>query len=322
MLMIGNMSIDLSLKNIWNSWFEFKKGKKYNLKMHDFQYNLEKNLYKLFFDLKTGNYKHGEYDKFTVCDNKKREISVCPIRDRIIHRLLYDYLCKIYDKTFIYDAWSCRKGKGLFGATKRTQKFLEENPQAYIWKVDIRKFFDSVDHAKLKAILRLKIKDRETLSLLDLVIGSFGKNNDKGIPIGNLTSQIFANIYLNELDRFIKHKIKPKSYLRYGDDFILIENNLEKLNCFQEQVTNFINGELYLTVNCRNNFIVKAKRGLKFLGAIIDSKQITLNRRNKKRIFKKLNLSNLSSYYGIIRHYGGGELQKRFNYTVLNLLIT
>jgi retron-type reverse transcriptase len=122
---MGNESIDLSLKNIWKSWFEFRKGKRSDLKMHDFQYHLEKNLYELFQDLNNGHYRHGGYRKFIVCDNKRREISVASVRDRVVHRLIYDYLEKIYDKTFIYDDWSCRKGKGLLGAIERVQGFLK-----------------------------------------------------------------------------------------------------------------------------------------------------------------------------------------------------
>jgi retron-type reverse transcriptase len=117
-------SIDLSLKNIWKCWFAFRAGKRATLEMHDFQYHLEKNLYKLFLDLNNGRYRHGGYKKFIVCDNKRREISVASVRDRVVHRLIYDYLEKIYDKTFIYDAWSCRKEKGLLGAIERTQEFL------------------------------------------------------------------------------------------------------------------------------------------------------------------------------------------------------
>ena len=121
---MGSDSINLSLKNIWRSWFEFKKGKNYTSELHDFQYNLEKELYGLFQDLQNGFYRHGGYRKFVVSDNKRREISVASIRDRVVHRLIYDYLEKVYDKTFIYDAWSCRKEKGLLGAIERAQNFL------------------------------------------------------------------------------------------------------------------------------------------------------------------------------------------------------
>ena len=125
--MIGSESIDLSLKNIWVSWFGFRKGKKASDELHRFKYYLEKNLFQLFQDLNNSSYKHGNYRKFIVCDNKRREISVASIRDRVVHRLVYDYLEKTYDRTFIYDAWSCRKGKGLLGAIERTACFLKRS---------------------------------------------------------------------------------------------------------------------------------------------------------------------------------------------------
>ncbi|KKQ71490.1 MAG: RNA-directed DNA polymerase [Candidatus Peregrinibacteria bacterium GW2011_GWC2_39_14] len=122
---MGNVSIDLSLKNIWQSWFDFRKGKRATKELHIFQYYLEKNLFELFQNLNNGLYRHGKYEKFIVCDNKRREISVAEIRDRVVHRLIYNYLEEIYDKTFIYDAWSCRKGKGLLGAIERISGFLK-----------------------------------------------------------------------------------------------------------------------------------------------------------------------------------------------------
>lgn len=122
---MGNVSIDLSLKNIWRSWFEFRKGKRATYELDTFQYYLEKNLFELFENLNDGTYRHGGYRMFTVCDNKKREISVASIRDRVVHRLIYDFLEKIYDKTFIFDAWSCRKEKGLLGAIERANGFLK-----------------------------------------------------------------------------------------------------------------------------------------------------------------------------------------------------
>ena len=125
--MIGSESIDLSLKNIWGSWRQFRKGKKATDELHEFQYYLEKNLFELCEDLNCAKYRHGNYRKFIVNDNKRREISVAHIRDRVVHRLIYDYLENIYDKTFIYDAWSCRKGKGLLGAIERTACFLKSS---------------------------------------------------------------------------------------------------------------------------------------------------------------------------------------------------
>ena len=141
--------------------------------LHVFQFNLEKNLSDLQCDLENGNYRHGSYRKFTVCDNKRREISVSGIRDRIVHRILYDYLAPIFDKTFICDAWSCRKGKGLLGAIERAQEFLKKNPRAYVWRADIRKFFDSVDQSILIKLIQRKVSDPKMLWLIREVVSSF-----------------------------------------------------------------------------------------------------------------------------------------------------
>ena len=172
-MIMGNESIDISLGNIWRSWFRFRKGKRATAEMHDFQYRLEKNLFALYGDLNDGNYRHGGYKKFVVCDNKRREISVAAVRDRVVHRLVYDYLNMIYNKTFIYDAWSCRIGKGLLGTIERAQEFLRKYPCAFIWKGDIRKFFDSVDQNTLLEILALRIKDTKTYILLKEIVDSF-----------------------------------------------------------------------------------------------------------------------------------------------------
>jgi len=142
---MGSSCIDLSLSNIWQSYFKFKKGKKLSQELEEFNYYLEENLRSLHRDLNDGNYKHSGYRKFVVTDNKRREISVASIRDRVVHRLVYEFLCSIYNETFIFDAWSCRKNKGLIGAIERTQNFVNRKPNSFIWRSDIRKFFDSVD---------------------------------------------------------------------------------------------------------------------------------------------------------------------------------
>ena len=140
--------------------------------LHDFQFYLEKNLVDLQRDLENSAYHHGGYRKFTVCDNKKREISCSCIRDRVVHRLIYDYLVPIFDKTFIYDAWSCRKGKGLLACIERAQEFMKKNPRAFIWRADVRKFFDSVDQSVLIRLIERKISDQKAIWLIREVISS------------------------------------------------------------------------------------------------------------------------------------------------------
>ena len=169
---MGSVSIDLSLANIWKNCYRFKQGKRKTKELEHFQYFLEENLRQLHFDLNNGTYQHGGYRKFIVHDNKRREILVTNVRDRIVHRLLYEYLVGIYDKTFIYDVWSCRKNKGLVGAIERAQEFLKRYSKCYVWRLDIKKFFDNVDHEVLIKILSLRIIEPRVLYLLKKVIES------------------------------------------------------------------------------------------------------------------------------------------------------
>lgn len=316
--MIGKESIDLGLKNIYQSWFRYRKGKNPSQDFDHFQYNLEKELNSLYFDLNGGTYKHGDYQKFKVTDNKTREISVASMRDRVFHRLFYDYLVNIFDKTFIFDAWSCRKGKGLMGAIYRAQVFIKNYANGFVWRADIRKFFDNVDHDILFQLLKRKIREEKALFLLKEIIDSFGIKEGVGMPIGNLTSQIFSNIYLNELDRFIKHEMGRKAYLRYGDDFIIFNGNKNELLQIKKLTTDFIESKLKLILHSKNNLIVEAKHGLKFLGVILYPNGRSLSKRNQARVKNRLNLRNSGSYWGVVSQHGTAEKVKSFQWDLLN----
>ena len=328
---MGNSSINLSLANIWQSWYKFRRDKKSSKELEYFTYYLEQNLHQLWSDLNNENYKHDRYKKFIVTDNKHREISVASVKDRIVHRLLYEYLTEIYDKTFIYDVWSCRKNKGLLGVIERTQKFLSKYPNGFIWRADIKKFFDNVDHEILIRIFTLRISVDIANWLLKEIIGNYQapeaireKENkmrcQKGIPIGNLTSQIFANIYLNELDRFVKHTIKPKAYLRYGDDFIIISENLGQLKQIRKKTIKFLREKLWLEINTKNDIIVKAGCGLKFLGVEIFPKGRRLSKRNWNRARERLKLKNIPSYSGMVKQHSKEKRIKEFNWRILEKL--
>lgn len=321
-MIIGSTSIDLSLSNIWKSWYKFSRGKRSSLSLNKFKYFLEKNLYQLHIELENGNYNHGNYYSFKVFDNKPRRVSVAGIRDRVVHRLVYEYLVDIYDKRFIFDVYSNRKEKGLLKAIARVQKFLRGYSKCYIWRADIKKFFDNVDHEILLNLLFLKIFNTKARSLLKKIVKSYSAVNakNKGIPIGNLTSQVFANIYLNELDRFIKHNINPLAYLRYGDDFILIEGNPDRLALKRKNVINFLKTELLLETNSKNDKIIKAKNGLKFLGLEIFPRGRRLNQRNQKRIHDRLNYKNISSYKGLIKNHGNKKKINYFNWLAIERL--
>lgn len=315
----------MSLGNIWNCWFLFRRGKKASHDIDAFEYTLETNLSGLQADIADGSYRHGGYWIFTVTENKRREIAVASVRDRVVHRLLYEYLVPIYDKTFIFDVWSCRKGKGLVGAIERTQDIFSRYPEAFVWRADIKKFFDSVDHDVLKRILSLRITDPAALRLLRQVIDSYGiadcedgfDARRNGIPIGNLTSQIFANIYLNEADRFVKHELCPAAYLRYGDDFFIIAGSWAEARAFRSRIIAFLRSELRLEINPKHDILIPVRRGLRFLGVEIFPGGRRLNMRNRVRIGRKLSLKNVSSYRGLLRRHESVKRIRRFDWVFL-----
>lgn len=138
-----------------------------------FAYDVDRHLWRLHEELNSGTYRHGGYTTYVVTDNKRREISVASIRDRVVHRLLYEYLVNVYDRIFLFDAWSCRRGKGLVGAIERAQRHISRYPHGWIWRADVKKFFDMVDHATLLGLLCRRITDPWALSLLNEIIYSY-----------------------------------------------------------------------------------------------------------------------------------------------------
>jgi len=309
--------MDLSLENIWRTWSSFSKGKRRSQNLFAFKINLEEELLLLQKELSENRYTHGKYRKFIVNENKKREISVAEIKDRIVHRLVYDYLVEKYDHSFDFDVWSCRSGKGLQGAINRLQSFAGKHRNGYFWRADINKYFDSVGLKILFNLLNKKITTKNDLNILAKIIFN-EKEQLTGIPIGNLTSQIFANIYLNEFDRFIRHQIKPNAYLRYGDDFILFAYDKNKLIQFAHQSEIFLKQELNLNLHPTNNIIKSVKSGIKMLGVVIFPDGRKLKPRNIKHIKSRLSNTNASSYHGLIKQ-NHSKLYPQFIHALGNL---
>ena len=339
--MTGNVSIDIGLENIWRCWLLFRKGKKKTIELEKFQYHLVRELLNLHEDLDSGKYAHGQYQTFMVHDPKRREISVAPIRDRIIHRIIYEHLEANFDQTFSYDIWSCRMGKGLHGAIERVQTLRQKYPNAWIFRADVHKFFDHVHHGTLKKLLRRKILDKKTLQLLDVIIDSHSTSNKTnqpssvlpsksyhaavteqnrteqnrteqnrtGIPIGNLTSQIFANIYLNELDRFVQHTLKPLAYVRYGDDFLIFTSSKEECEKVRACSEAFLAEQLFLTLHCKRNLILPPKVSLRFLGVEFFVEGRRLMKNNRKKVVEKLNNINAGSYSGLVMKNDSGFMK-------------
>lgn len=255
---------------------------------------------RLSLELGSGVYQHGSYQSVILYEKKRRDLAVATVRDRVVHRLLYDYLVAIYDKTFDPDVWSCRKGRGLYACLQRTQQLLQKYPGGYVWRADVTKFYDNIDHATLQSLTQQKIGNhKNAVDLTSKVINSYSQSEagrPQGIPIGNLTSQVFSNIYLNELDRFIRHQIKPLAYVRYGDDFAVFCPTRRSAHDIRQLIIGFLSDSLRLTINPKNDAVVASKDGLKFLGHDINRGLVVVDKHTTKSVLSKLDWRNAASY--------------------------
>lgn len=271
------------------------RGKKKKPDVAGFYFDLEKEIIKLREELISGDYAPAKYGVFKVYEPKERKICACSFRDRIVHHAICNLIEPIFEKIFICDNYACRKDKGTHKAVKRAQYFARKN--IYFLKLDISKFFDSADQIILKHLLLRKFKDKRLLNLLNNIIdqGVPGNPEGKGIPIGNLTSQYFANFYLNELDHFIKEKLKINGYVRYMDDFLIFENEKQKLKESLILIKDFLNDKLALVLKESALLLELVSTGIPFLGFRIFPKIIRLER--KKWVKFKRRIKNMEKLY-------------------------
>ncbi len=251
----------IAKENLYLAAHRAALGKRFRDNIALWRLDMEKQVNRLYDDLKVGRYKHGRYRIFQIRDPKKRDISVASFRDRVVHHAFHDVIDLTVDRKFIFDSYACRRGKGTHAALDRAQGFLRKNK--YCFHGDIRKYFPSIDHVVLKRLLRRNIDDERVLLVLGGIIDSAGS---RGVPIGNLTSQFFANLYLHELDRFVKHTLFCRYYLRYMDDFLLFENDRERLENFRVSIQCFLRDELNLDLHPGKSQIYPTSRGITFLG--------------------------------------------------------
>ena len=224
------------MKNLMLAWKKARKGKIKKDYVIEFEKGLTHNLKLLHYGLKYLYYKPKPLITFILRDPKTRKISKSDFRDRIVHHALVRVIEPIFDKTFICDSCANRKKKGNSYALKRFEKFRRKITKnytsfGYCLKADIKHYFQEIDHEVLMNIIRRKIKDEKVIWLIKKILNNNVPDNSKGkgMPLGNLTSQFFANVYLNELDYFVKHKLRAKYYIRYVDDFVLLNESKEKL---------------------------------------------------------------------------------------------
>jgi RNA-directed DNA polymerase len=312
----------ISLENLLAAWQEFIKGKRSRKDVQQFELRLMQNIFSLHRDLAAKTYKHSLYEAFNISDPKPRNIHKANVRDRLLHHALYRVLYPFFDRTFIATSYSCRKGKGSHKALERFRAFackVSKNHTQTLWvlKCDVRKFFASVDHQTLIAILETRILDKDILWLLSEIIGSFHAGNEGvGLPLGNLTSQLLVNVYMNEFDQFVKHILKARHYIRYADDFVILSTDKTWLEETLRHIEHFLWDELRLRLHPDKVSIRTFASGIDFLGWVHFPNHRVLRPATKRKMFRTIRQKEgkeetVQSYLGLMRHGNTRKLEQQ-----------
>lgn len=284
----------VSEENLWQGWSEFRRGKQHRIEVRIFHYNLERELLRLRSELTTGTYRHGGYHTFIVHDPKRREINVPGVRDQVVHQSVWNILFPFFNRRFSSAVYSCRPGRGIHGATLRIQKIARRlSPKCvFVAHLDIVKFFDSIDHARLNELLRMCVHCDETRTLLSKIIASYHARfcfpddqtiKPRGIPLGNLTSQLFANVMLMPFDRFLESQGMLHQYVRYADDCLVIDNDRGRLENLTKQMEAFLSS---LGFRCRSR--VTRFEGFETLGKRFFVNGMAIRRNTRRNALRKL----------------------------------
>ncbi|MEI6346083.1 MAG: reverse transcriptase/maturase family protein, partial [bacterium] len=254
---------------------------------------------------------------------KLRRIHKASVVDRVLYQAVYQVLYRVLDPHFIHDSYASRDLKGTHRGVRRFEEFARKvshnhRRQAFVLKCDVRKFFDSIDHDILLRLLRRKISDLNTLALLEKIAQSFETSSSKGLPLGNVTSQIFANLYLNELDQFVKHVLRARYYIRYCDDFVLLSETRGQLEEWVGEIDTFLREKLLISLHPNKVTIRKLTQGTDFLGYVSLPHHRVLRTKTKNRTLRKIAemlghskagevatrkfQNSLASYHGLLRH--------------------
>lgn len=280
----------LNYEKLMEAHIKSRKGKGYRIEVIEFNLKQEEYILWLLEQLQTGKYKHGGYTTFYITEPKVRKIEKSRYIDRIIHRWVVDnFLEPAFVPQFIPTSYACLKNRGMHKACLDVQKAMKHCKniwnEYYILKMDIAKYFDNIDKEILYKILTRKIKDKKLLWLIREIL--YAQKREKGLEIGNYTSQMFANIYLNELDQYIKHKLKVKYYFRYMDDEICLLQTKKQAKQVLEKIREFLEKELKLKLNKKTQ-IFKNKQGVNFCGYKINEYRLKIRDKGKRRLKKKV----------------------------------
>lgn len=315
--------------NIQNAYYKARKGKRYRGDVLLFTKDKEENLERVRHDIQELTYQPSAYHYFKVYEPKERQIMALPFHDRVIQHAINNIIEPIFDRRFIYHSYACRAGKGMHSASDNLQNWLHSwarfntDVPLYAIKADIHHYFQSIDHATLKAEIRKVIKDSSALVLIDRIIEHNGQlPNGTGIPVGNLTSQLFANIYLNKLDQYIKHDLRARYYMRYMDDFLILHHDKDQLRKWLAKIAIYVERELKITLNPKTT-ILSVKNGIDFLGYKHRPTHRKVRPDSVKRIKRKIRQyktgkitkekleRSLASWAGHVGHADSFNLQKK-----------
>ena len=275
-----------SIDNLREAFENASIGKRNRSDVLEYGANLEANLEKLRQELLNHTYKTSDYHIFTLYEPKERIIYKLPFRDRVVHWAIMLLIEPIWTRNFTRDTYACVKGRGIHPLLNKLRRDLQDDPEgtAYCLKLDVRKFYPSIDHEILKEVIRQKIKDPELLWLLDGIIDSA----DAGVPIGNYLSQFFANLYLSELDHLLKESYGVRYYYRYADDIVLLAENKEKLHGWLVAINDYLNDYRHLSIKKNYQVYPVESRGVDFIGYVSYHTHVLARKKNKKALCRKV----------------------------------
>lgn len=300
-------------QNLRLAWLKALRGKRKSTAVLLFSRNIDVNLDKIKTRLESDNPEWGNYRSFTITDPKERIISAAPFPERVMHHAIMNILESLFEKQLIHHSYACRKGKGTHAAVLHA--FHHAKAKGWFLKLDVRKYFDSIDHAVLKQQLTRLLKDKKLMNHLFLLIDSYHTLPGKGLPIGNLTSQYFANLYLSGLDHYILEQLQPAGYVRYMDDFVVWATNKTDL------VSGFQKIQMYcienLKLNLKPAILGQSRLGLPFLGFLIKSQGIYLLQKSKQRMKKRVSIIENELLCGQINEIKAAERAISINAAVL-----
>jgi RNA-directed DNA polymerase len=302
--------------NLLLAYRKASKGKRGKAPAARFEYHLEDNLITLQEELRDKTYRPGTYHSFYIHEPKRRLISAAPFRDRVVHHALCNVIEPIFERSFIHDSYANRVGKGNHRALDRAQFYARRH--RYVLPCDVRQFFPSIDHAVLRGILARKLGDPDVLWLVDRILASgvgvlseeyqmvyfpgddlFAANRPRGLPIGNLTSQFWANVYLNPFDHFVKRELRCPAYVRYVDDVLLFGDDKRQLWAWKQAIVERLAG-LRLTIHEERAQVRPVTEGFPFLGFVVYP--------HKRRLKRRKGIAYVRRVRSLVRDYAAGRL--------------